>query len=117
MGMRRDLRMRSPKLFERTYSEGKSVAGRDLVLYYDNREDSRDVKVGLSVGKKVGNAVARNKIKRRLRGILAERLVLLKPGFFAVFIARPRAAKSSYSELRESVFDLLEIAARKAGKE
>lgn len=108
--MRKDLKMRSPKLFKRTYTEGKSAATKDLVLYSLNLTSDEQTKVGLSVGRKVGNAVTRNKVKRRLRAVVRDYADALEPGFFLVFVVRPRAALSSFADLRASVDRLLQAA-------
>ena len=60
---------------------------------------------GYSISKKVGGAVVRNLIRRRLRKIM--RLTPLKPGWDIVIIVRSGAAPASFSELRESMADLL----------
>jgi ribonuclease P protein component len=108
--MRKDLRMGSPKLFRLTYSQGRSVATGNLVLYFLRNEDYEKTKVGFSVSKKIGNAVVRNRVKRRLRGIVATDVGSLEPGFLLVFVARPKAASCPYSELRASAISLLKIA-------
>ncbi|MFL5896835.1 MAG: ribonuclease P protein component [Thermoleophilaceae bacterium] len=54
--------------FDRVYREGRSHAGRHLVLYSFPREpDGEPPRLGLSVGRKVGGAVERNRVKRLLR--------------------------------------------------
>ena len=53
--------------FDRVYREGKSHAGPHLVVYSFPREDEDPARLGLSVGRKVGGAVERNRIKRMLR--------------------------------------------------
>ena len=60
---------------------------------------------GFSVSKRVGKAVTRNKVKRRLREIL--RTMPLKSGWDIVFIARPAAAGADYTALRRAVAGLL----------
>jgi ribonuclease P protein component len=60
---------------------------------------------GLSVGRRVGKAVVRNKVKRRLREIL--RATALVVGWDIVFIARVRAAEVDYAGLEVAVKDLL----------
>ncbi len=62
-------------------------------------------RLGFSVSKRVGKAVVRNKVKRRLREVL--RPVSLKPGQDIVFIARPAAATADFAALREAVLGLL----------
>jgi ribonuclease P protein component len=60
---------------------------------------------GFSVSRRVGKAVVRNRVKRRLREIL--RSVPVEPGWDIIFIARPPAAGAGFASLRKSVQGLL----------
>jgi ribonuclease P protein component len=60
---------------------------------------------GFWVGRRVGKAVVRNRVKRRIRE--AVRLTQVKGGWDALFIARSEAAGANYQELRAAVEDLL----------
>ena len=59
-------------------------------------------RVAYSVGRKVGTAVVRNRLKRRLRAIVADRAVRLAPGAYLIS-AGPRAADLSFTDLRSAV--------------
>jgi ribonuclease P protein component len=69
------------------------------------------VRVGFSVSKKVGKAVVRNRVKRRLREAVRHELPSIRPGTDLVFIARSAAAEASYWEIAEAV----QAALRRAG--
>lgn len=70
---------------------GRSHAGRDLVLYVFPRGSEEPPRLGLSVSRKVGGAVERNRVKRLLREAFAQEAERLPSGADAVVIARPGA--------------------------
>lgn len=71
-------------------------------------------RVGFAVGKRVGNAVTRNLVRRRLRAIT--RLTPLRPGFDIVLTARADAASASYGELERGVRQCVRRAKLLAGE-
>jgi ribonuclease P protein component len=78
--------------FERVYREGRSHASRHLVVYAFPRSDEQtDPRLGISVGRKLGGAVERNRIKRLLRDAFWARAGELTPGHDFVIVARPAA--------------------------
>ena len=83
--------------FDAVYRHGRSVSTRFLTLYWFVREDGGDdPRLGLSVPKKaVSSAVARNRIKRRLRELWRARLERLAPGRDYVLIVRPGLAEAA----------------------
>ena len=85
--MERRYRLQKNKAFQYVYHRGRSAACRDLVMLVAK---GRGMKVGFSVSKKVGNAVTRNKVKRRLRECF-----------------RPYLATASFSSLQKDVRYLL----------
>jgi ribonuclease P protein component len=76
--------------FDRVYRDGSSHATRYLVLYTFPRkdEDRDDVRLGVSVSRKVGGAVERNKVKRILREAFWDLLDQLPPRHDFVIVAR-----------------------------
>jgi ribonuclease P protein component len=77
--------------FDRVYREGRSHANRYVVLYAFPRseDDAAETRLGISVGRKVGGAVDRNKVKRALRESFWELAERLPEGHDFVLVARP----------------------------
>lgn len=92
--------------FDRVYREGRSHAGPHLVVYSFPREDEDPARLGLSVGRKVGGAVDRNRIKRMLRDAFWGLAEELPAGHDFVVVARAEASnleggEAARSELEE----------------
>ena len=86
------------------YDEGRSWVS-SLVVMKALPNGLALSRCGLSVTRRIGNSVTRNKVKRLLREVL--RLTPLEPGWDIVFIARPAAAVASYADVEQSVTELL----------
>lgn len=107
----RSLRLRSPRDVQRVRKRGRSWTTPFLVLVMlpNNLEHNR---YGFAVGRRVGGAVQRNRVKRWMRESLRRRHPALRQGYDAVFIARGRMAGPdvSYSIVDQSVGILVEEA-------
>lgn len=106
--MERRLRLRSEADFARVRSRGRTWRDRLLTLIVLPNEQAQN-RYGFVVSKRVGNAVTRNLVKRRLREIMrqldcAERLPV---GHDYLFIVRPIVATLPFATLRDSVENLL----------
>jgi ribonuclease P protein component len=79
--------------FERVYRQGRSKGNRFLVLYAFPREerDEEGARLGLSVGRRVGGAVDRTRVKRALREAFWEEAARLPKGSDYVVVARPES--------------------------
>ena len=95
--MQRRHRLSRSRDFDAVYRRGRSVSTRFLTLYWFTREeDDGDPRLGLSVPKKaVAGAVARNRIKRRLRELWRTRVEALPSGRDYVLIVRPGLAEAA----------------------
>jgi ribonuclease P protein component len=95
-------RLRRRGEFAATIHGGRRV-GRGAVVVHlispDTVEKSRAPRAGFVVSKAVGSAVVRNRVKRRLRHLVKERLMLLPPGTDLVVRAQPSAADRAYPQL------------------
>ena len=96
--MTRRMRLSRSRDFDAVYRNGRSAASRTLVLYVFRHEHDEElveadgVRLGLAVPRRVGDAVTRNHVKRKLREAFAEAGADLEPAHDVVIVARPGAA-------------------------
>jgi ribonuclease P protein component len=83
----RDLRLRSERDFERVRSRGKAFASRLIVLRIAPNDLGHN-RYGFAAGKRIGNAVQRNRAKRLMREAVRLKHLTLVQGHDVVFIAR-----------------------------
>ncbi len=105
--MRREIRLRKRSEFLHARRRGQRYSNRLLALQVA-RADHPVTRFGLAVGKRVGGAVVRNRVKRRLRACLST--LDVPAGFNIVVSARPAAARADYHMLLESVRSLARAA-------
>jgi len=86
---------------------GAKVAGAHTVSYLRSRESGTDARFGFIVSKKVGTAVRRNLVRRRLKAVCHEALGEGVQGIDVVVRALPGAADVEWGELRAEVLDAL----------
>ena len=92
-------------------NEGKFVKSKNMniqILHNQNLENS--IGIGYTASKKIGNAVKRNKIKRRLRNIMndAVKNITLKFDYSYLVIAKPTMLNKEYTIIKETLFRDLE---------
>ena len=106
--MKKRFRVKKEKDFNAIFKEGKSFANRKFVIYR-LENDEQHFRVGLSVSKKLGNAVMRNQIKRRIRHILIEHKNQLVENVDFVVIARKGVEILEYAEMEKNLLHVLKL--------
>jgi len=97
--------LKENRQFRRLYAKGKSEVSPYLALYW-RKNGGKENRLGITVGGKLGKAVKRNLVRRRLREIYRTNEERFMPGHDLVVVARVRAVHSSYRELEHSLLGL-----------
>lgn len=105
--MRHTVSLKENHLFRRLYAKGKSAASPALAVYV-RPNPHRQNRLGITVGTKVGKAVRRNKVRRRIREAYRIHEDRISPGWDVVVVARIRSAYASYNELERELLRLLD---------
>ena len=96
--MKRATTLKQNYEFRRVYNKGKSGVSPLLVVYARPNRGRRN-RLGVTVSTKLGKAVVRNRVRRRLREIYRLSQPELKQGYDIVLVARTRAVTATYGEL------------------
>ena len=93
--------------FRRIYRKGKSAVSPQLVIYCQRNRRGHS-RLGVSVSTKLGCAVVRNRVRRRLRELYRLHKAELLPGYDLIVVARVRAVETDYQKLDRTYLRLLE---------
>jgi ribonuclease P protein component len=100
------MRLTDSPEFERVYRQGTAYRGRLFSVHAFLNEHGTP-RLGISISRKVGNAVTRNAVRRRLREVFHSCLSELAGNLDLVVSARPAAAEATFEELREEFSESL----------
>ncbi len=108
--MRREQRLGSAGDFDRVRRCGRSWAHPLLILWAAPGQAAGAARVGVSVGRRIGGAVVRNRVRRRIMESIRLEYERIAPGWDLVFVARSASAEAGFDGLRAAVRSLLERA-------
>jgi ribonuclease P protein component len=91
--------------YRNTVRRGRKTGAQHTVMYMFDRHDELPVRFGFIVAKTVGNAVIRNRVRRRLKAASFELLGTVRAGNDVVIRALPSSAEASWGSLRSEVFN------------
>lgn len=104
--MKRCYSLKRNKEFRYVYRVGKSVGSRPMVLVY-TKSRLAELKIGFSVSKKIGNSVARNRVKRRMKESFRLMIPSVKRGYHLIFIAREPVVQEDFAGIQKAMRHLL----------
>ena len=105
--MKKEQRIKKNPEFQLVFRHGSSMANRQFVLYQLKKKDQESFRLGLSVSKKVGNAVVRNQVKRYIRQAFLELSPQLQSDVDYIVIARKPAAEMDFHQIKNSLIHVL----------
>ena len=107
--MKKENRLKKRKQFNWTFKNGTSVHTDDLALVFTTSR-AKDFKVGFSVTKKVGKAVVRNKIRRRIKSVVEKLQNNICDKHTLIFVAKPSIVSVAFDSIENQVVLLLKKA-------
>ena len=102
----RSLKIKKAEQFQKLYSDGRSIAGRYLILYYQKHEDG-PTRAAFAAGKKLGKAHVRNRLKRLLRETFRLNRYRLRDGYDLILLARKAAVEVKMQEVEKNFLFLV----------
>src|SRR5690625_2301435 len=101
--LKKAYRIKKNEEFQLVFNKGKSFANRELVIYYKRNQSQKHFRIGISVGKKIGNAVTRNRIKRYIRESFNRLKHNIDPKVDIVIIARNKTVNMDFHQIYRSL--------------
>ena len=104
--MRPEVTVKENRDFRRIYRKGRSAVSPCMVVYCQKNKQGRS-RLGVTVSTKLGHAVVRNRVRRRLREIYRLNLGRTESGYDVIVVARVRAAHTAYKALEREYLSQL----------
>ena len=104
--MKKAFIIKSHDNFNQIINGGKKIKGNIITIYYYPSDDKK-IYFGFAVGKKIGNAVERNKVKRKIRMIVHNNQFLFPKGYKYIIMLRKDCLLFSHAKWNEDMIDII----------
>ncbi|NBI29186.1 ribonuclease P protein component [Chengkuizengella marina] len=104
--MENKFRLKKKEDFNFIYRYGKSTANHQFVVYYKHNSNHH-FRLGISVSKKIGNAVVRNRMRRVIKEIVRHHTDKIAPNYDFIIIVRKPAVHMDYHQMEKSILHVL----------
>lgn len=104
--MKKKDRVKSNILFNEIINKGRHVSNKSYILCMENKKEE-NVQFGIAVGKKIGNAVVRNKIKRQIRNIVDRNYDIFPKFHNYIIICKKEILNLSFKEMENTLINLI----------
>ncbi len=108
--LHRSHRLKKNEHFQAVFQKGSSAANKQFVVYSLKQEGQASFRVGISVSKKIGIAVMRNRVKRLIREAISRVEDVIQPGLDLVVIARPGVEEMTLDQIEKSLLHVMKRA-------
>lgn len=103
--MNSEERVKKNSHFRYIYNKGKSISNASLVMY-TTKNNKQINRIGISVSKKIGKSVVRNRVKRLIKECYRKNKDRFKKGYDIIYIARMGSSKLTYIDIEKSIINL-----------
>ncbi len=107
--MKKKYRVKKETEFQKVFHSGESKANKQFVIYKLEKTGQDYFRVGISVGKKLGNAVMRNRIKRQIRASVHHLQDQIMGGLDLIIIARAPTVEMTQQQMEKSLLHVLSL--------
>lgn len=104
--LKKENRLKKRKEYKYIFRKGKKLFSESFIMVYVPTK-LENYKIGVSISKKVGNAVERNRISRRLKNALRKQNININPKYNYIFVARKNATTKNYKQIYLEIENLL----------
>ena len=104
--MKRYEMVKSHEEFNEIINKGNKIKGKYVYIFFKEKDFSKP-NYGIAVGKKLGNAVVRNKFKRQFRNIVDNNRFLFKNNHNYIIMIKKEANNASFSDLENDLINTL----------